>query len=141
MLPVTAAQMREATHGVLYGDAALTVTALSTDSRQITPGVWFVPIAGEKFDGHDFIDKALEAGAAGCFCARLPETLRPDKTYIQVADTKRAMKELAQWYRGQFTLPVVQVTGSTGKTTIKEMIASVLSQKLNVLKTDRKSVV
>ncbi len=135
MLPVTAAQMREATNGTLYGDAALTVTALSTDSRQITPGVWFVPIVGEKFDGHDFIDKALEAGASGCFCARLPENLRPDKTYIQVPDTKRAMKDLAQWYRGQFNLPVVQVTGSTGKTTIKEMIATVLSQKLNVLKT------
>lgn len=135
MLPVTAAQMRDATHGTLYGDETLTVTALSTDSRQITPGVWFVPIVGEKFDGHDFIDKALEAGAAGCFCARLPEALRPDKTYIQVADTKRAMKDLAQWYRGRFTLPVVQVTGSTGKTTIKEMIATVLSQRLTVLKT------
>ena len=47
MLPVTAAQMRDAVHGVLHGDETLTVTALSTDSRQITPGVWFVPIVGE----------------------------------------------------------------------------------------------
>lgn len=135
MLPVTAAQMRDAVRGTLHGDETLIVTTLSTDSRQITPGVWFVPIVGEKFDGHDFIDKALEAGAAGCFCARLPEALRSDKTYIQVQDTKKAMKDLAQWYRGRFTLPVVQVTGSTGKTTIKEMIATVLSQRLNTLKT------
>ena len=135
MLPMTTAQIRDAVSGVLYGDESLTVTSVSTDSRQISAGDWFVPILGERFDGHDYIDKALEAGAAGCFCARLPQTLRPDKAYIQVADTKRAMKDLAQWYRGRFNLPVIQVTGSTGKTTIKEMIAAVLSQKLNVLKT------
>lgn len=135
MLMTTAAQISEAVHGVLYGDGNVTVTGLSTDSRTITSGVWFVPIVGERFDGHDFIDKALEAGAAGCFCAKLPEKLRDDKVYIQVKDTKVAMKDLAAWYRGQFDLPVIQITGSTGKTTIKEMVASVLSQKLKVLKT------
>lgn len=135
MIPVTAAQMAAAVHGTLYGDEHLTVTTLSTDSRSITPGLWFIPIAGERFDGHDYIDMALEKGAAGCFCARLPETLRADKTYILVEDTKKAMKDLAAWYRGQFDLPVVQVTGSVGKTTTKEMIASVLGQKLRTLKT------
>jgi len=135
MIPVTAAEMRDAVAGKLYGDENLTVAALSTDSRQITSGVWFVPIVGEKFDGHDFIDKALDAGAAGCFCARLPETLRPDKTYILVQDTKRAMKDLASWYRGKFCLPVVQITGSMGKTTFKEMLAGTLSQRYNTLRT------
>ena len=72
MIPVTAAEMRHAVAGKLYGDENLTVSTLSTDSRQITPGDWFVPILGERFDGHDYIDKALEAGAVGCFCARLP---------------------------------------------------------------------
>lgn len=135
MKQTTTAQIAAAVHGTLYGDGSVTITALSSDSRAITPGVWFVPLVGERFDGHDFIDKALEQGAAGCFCARLPETLRPDKVYIQVADTKVALKDLAAWYRGGFTLPVIQITGSTGKTTIKEMIASVLSQRLRVLKT------
>ena len=56
---------RDAVTGVLHGDEALTVTGVSTDSRQINPGDWFVPILGERFDGHDYIDKALEAGAGG----------------------------------------------------------------------------
>lgn len=135
MKRTTTAQIAAAVHGVLHGDGSIAVTALSSDSRTIAPGVWFVPLVGERFDGHDFIDRALEQGAVGCFCARLPEQLRPDKVYIQVADTKVALKDLAAWYRGCFSLPVIQITGSTGKTTIKEMIASVLSQRLRVLKT------
>ena len=135
MISVTAAQMCLATKGTLYGDETLCVSALSTDSRSITQGVWFIPIKGERFDGHDYIDMALEQGAVGCFCARLPETLRADKTYILVKDTKVAMKDLASWYRSQFTLPIVQITGSVGKTTTKEMIASVLSQRLCTHKT------
>ena len=94
MISVTAAQMCLATKGTLYGDETLCVSALSTDSRSITQGVWFIPIKGERFDGHDYIDMALEQGAVGCFCARLPETLRADKTYILVKDTKVAMKDL-----------------------------------------------
>lgn len=135
MIPVTAAEMRDAVAGKLYGDENLTVSTLSTDSRQITPGDWFVPILGERFDGHDYIDKALEAGAVGCFCARLPQSLRPDKTYIQVEGTKRAIRDLASWYRGKFDLSVVQITGSMGKTTFKEMLSGVLSQRYNTLKT------
>ena len=58
MIPMTTAQIRDAVAGVLHGDEALTVTGVSTDSRQISPGDWFVPILGERFDGHDYIDKA-----------------------------------------------------------------------------------
>ena len=135
MRAVTALEMCRAVGGTLYGSGEVSVAALSTDSRSIEAGVWFIPIKGERFDGHDYIDMALEKGAAGCFCARLPETLRPDKTYILVEDTKVAMKDLASWYRGQFDLPIVQITGSVGKTTTKEMIAGVLSQKLRTHKT------
>ena len=135
MISVTALQMCHAVSGTLYGSGEISVTALSTDSRSIEPGVWFIPIKGERFDGHDYIDMALEKGAAGCFCSRLPETLREDKAYILVEDTKVAMKDLAAWYRTQFTLPIVQITGSVGKTTTKEMIAGVLSQKLRTHKT------
>ena len=135
MTPVTAAQMCEAVRGTLYGDGGVTITDISTDRRSIGPGAWFVPLAGERFDGHDYIDRALDAGAAGCFCARLPETLRPDRTYILVQDTKTALRDLAGWYRGQFDLPVVQITGSMGKTTLKELLAGVLSQRYDTLKT------
>ena len=75
------------------------------------------------------------AGAAGCLCARRPELLRPDKFYIQVADTRLALRALASAYRDRFAIPFVQVTGSVGKTTTKEMLAAVLGAKLRVLKT------
>lgn len=111
------------------------VASISTDSRNLEPGCLFVPWVGERFDGHNFIDKALEAGAAGCICARLPETLREDKFYIQVADTRLALRALASAYRERFNIPIVQITGSVGKTTTKEMIASVLGARLNTMKT------
>ena len=135
MKAMTTAEMCEAVGGKLYGDGTISVTEISTDSRTIAPGAWFVPLVGERFDGHDYIAKALDAGAAGCFCARRPETLRADKCYIEVGDTKVALRDLAAHYREKFRLPVVQLTGSTGKTTLKEMIASVLSQRLDTFKT------
>ena len=112
------------------------VTAVCTDSRKITPGCLFLPWVGEKFDGHDFIDAALDAGAAGCLCAKLPQDIRPDKFYIKVADTRLALRALASAYRDKFDIPVVQITGSVGKTTTKEMIASVLGAGFRVLKTE-----
>ena len=111
------------------------VTAVCTDSRKITPGCLFVPWRGEKFDGHDFIDAALDAGAAGCLCAHLPVQLRDDKFYIKVDDTRLALRALAAAYRSRFSIPVIQITGSVGKTTTKEMIAAVLGAKYRVLKT------
>ena len=135
MVAVTALDICRAVKGTLYGSGEISVTALSTDSRSIEEGMWFIPIKGERFDGHDYIGMALEKGAAGCFCDRLPDPLRPDKAYILVKDTKVAMKDLASWYRDRFTLPIVQITGSVGKTTTKEMIAAVLSQRLRTHKT------
>ena len=135
MKAMTTAEICGAVGGKLYGDGTISVTEISTDSRTIAPGAWFVPLVGERFDGHDYIAKALDAGAAGCFCARRPESLRADKCYIEVGDTKVALRDLAARYREKFRLPVVQLTGSTGKTTLKEMIASVLSQRLDTFKT------
>lgn len=135
MTPTTAAQMCDAVHGTLYGDGSIIVTAISTDSRSIQAGAWFVPLAGERFDGHDYIDSALAGGGIGCFCARLPEKLREDKTYILVQDTKAALRDLAGWYRARFSLPVVQITGSMGKTTLKELLAGVLARRYDTLKT------
>lgn len=110
-------------------------TSVSTDSRKIPAGCLFIPLVGEKFDGHNFIDQSLEAGAAGCLCSRVPQELRADKVYIQVADTRLALRDVASAYREKFDIPFVQITGSVGKTTTKEMVAAVLKQKLNILKT------
>ena len=137
MEPMTVGQIVTAVDGVWLNprEDAPAVTAVCTDSRKLSPGCLFLPWVGERFDGHDFIDAALEAGAAGCLCAHLPEKLRSDKFYIQVKDTRLALRDLATAYRDQFHIPVVQITGSVGKTTTKEMVAAVLGARLKVWKT------
>ena len=136
MTPCTAREICAAVGGTLLQDSGAPVTGVTTDSRAVQPGQLFIPLVGERFDGHAYIAKALDGGAAGCLTAREPETLLPGKLYIRVADTRLALKALASWYRNKFDLPVVQVTGSAGKTTTKEMIASVLSQRYNTLRTE-----
>ena len=135
MTPCTVREICDAVGGTLLQSSDVSVTRVSTDSRSIPEGALFVPLVGERFDGHAYIVKALESGAAGCLTARTPDALLPGKFYIQVSDTRLALKALALWYRGRFALPVVQVTGSAGKTTTKEMIAAVLSQRFSTLKT------
>ena len=137
MQPMTVQEITAAVHGVWCNPQkeVPVVTGVSTDSRKVAPGCLFLPWVGERFDGHDFIDAALSAGAAGCLCARLPQTLRADKFYIKVDDTRLALRALASAYRDRFSIPVVQITGSVGKTTTKEMIAAVLGAKLRVWKT------
>mgnify|MGYP002595557572 CR=1 FL=1 len=137
MQPMTVTEIASAVKGVWWNpsEQVPVVSAVSTDSRRIVPGSLFLPWVGEKFDGHLFIDAALDAGAAGCLCAKLPQNIREDKFYIKVADTRLALRDLASAYRDRFEIPFVQITGSVGKTTTKEMIAAVLGAKLNVLKT------
>ena len=137
MLPMTVKEITAAVGGVWVNprEDAPAVSAVCTDSRKIEPGCLFLPWVGERFDGHDFIGAALDAGAAGCLCAKLPADLRKDKFYIQVDDTRLALRALASAYRDKFDIPVVQITGSVGKTTTKEMVAAVLGAKLRVLKT------
>ncbi|MDY5612603.1 UDP-N-acetylmuramoyl-tripeptide--D-alanyl-D-alanine ligase [Dysosmobacter sp.] len=137
MQPMTVKEIAAAVGGVWWNprEDAAPVTAVCTDSRKITPGCLFLPWVGEKFDGHDFIDMALDKGAAGCLCARLPQNIRPDKFYIKVDDTRLALRAMASAYRDKFAIPFVQITGSVGKTTTKEMIAAVLGAKYRTLKT------
>ncbi|WP_298033870.1 UDP-N-acetylmuramoyl-tripeptide--D-alanyl-D-alanine ligase [uncultured Dysosmobacter sp.] len=137
MQPMTVREITAAVGGIWWNprEDVPAVSAVCTDSRKIIPGCLFLPWVGEKFDGHDFIDAALDTGAAGCLCAKLPADLRPDKFYIKVDDTRLALRDLAAAYRDKFHIPVVQITGSVGKTTTKEMIAAVLGAKLKVLKT------
>ena len=136
MRPMTVEDIAAAVGGIQLGKGTFPpVSAVSTDSRRVEPGCLFIPWVGVRFDGHDFIDQALADGAAGCLCARVPEKRRADKFYIQVPDTRLALKALASAYRNTFDIPVVQITGSVGKTTTKEMVAAVLGAKLRVWKT------
>lgn len=137
MQPMTIREIEAAVGGRLLtpGETFPPVSAVGTDSRQVEPGSLFVPWKGEKYDGHRFIDAALEAGAAGCLCAQVPEQLLPGKFYIQVPDTRLALRALAASCRNRYHIPVIQITGSVGKTTTKEMMAAVLGAKLRVLKT------
>ena len=137
MQPMTIQEIAAAVNGVWWNprEEVRPITGVCTDSRKVTPGSLFLPWVGEKFYGHDFIDTALAAGAAGCLCAKLPQELRTDKFYIKVDDTRLALRALASAYRDKFAIPFVQVTGSVGKTTTKEMIAAVLGAKYRVLKT------
>ncbi|MGN0982013.1 MAG: UDP-N-acetylmuramoyl-tripeptide--D-alanyl-D-alanine ligase [Candidatus Limivicinus sp.] len=104
------------------------------DSRAIEPGDLFVAYKGERVDGHDYIATALEKGAVCCLAERLPEGIAGG--VILVDDVQKALEQLCTAYRERLELPVVGITGSVGKTTAKEMVWSVLSQKLNVLKTE-----
>lgn len=104
------------------------------DSRAVAPGDLFVAYKGERVDGHDYIAAALEKGAACCLAERLPEGVTG--SVILVEDVQKALEQLCTAYRESLSLPVVGITGSVGKTTAKEMVWAVLSQKLNVLKTE-----
>lgn len=110
------------------------VTNFCTDSREAKPGMMFVPIRGEKTDGHNYIEKAFENGAAASFTDR--ELPAGDHPLVLVNDCRAALQKAAAWYRSQFDLPIVGVTGSVGKTTAKEMAAQALSAKFTVHKTE-----
>ena len=104
------------------------------DSRSVEPGDMFVAYRGEKVDGHDYISAALEKGATCCLAERVPEGA--SGPVILVEDVQKALESIAAAYRESLSLPVVGITGSVGKTTAKEMVSSVLGQKLKVLKTE-----
>lgn len=120
---------------ILQGDRNYRITSVSTNSKNLEPGALFVPIVGEKVDAHDYIDDAFANGAAACFTSR-PETVLPEHIYIAVEDTLAALQALGSWYRGRFSVPVIGITGSVGKTTTKEMVAAAFMTGYNVLKTE-----
>jgi UDP-N-acetylmuramoyl-tripeptide--D-alanyl-D-alanine ligase len=101
-------------------------TGITTDSRSIQPGDLFVALRGEHFDGHDFVQTALSQGAIAAIVDRnYPLSANP--SVLQVFDTLAAYQAIAQWWRTQFTIPVIAVTGSVGKTTTKELIAAAIA--------------
>lgn len=104
------------------------------DSRQVEEGYLFFATKGERVDGHNFIPQVAEKKAACVVCEKVPAGV--EIPYILVEDSFVALKKVAAFYRENLTIPVVGITGSVGKTSTKEMIASVLSQRYNVLKTE-----
>ncbi|NLY42439.1 MAG: UDP-N-acetylmuramoyl-tripeptide--D-alanyl-D-alanine ligase [Clostridiaceae bacterium] len=129
-------EILEATGGILRkGDRDIEITDICTDSRKAGKGVLFVPLKGERYDGHDFIVNALQAGAAAFITERDMEIPMEGACEIKVKDTLAALHDMARYYRSKFKIPFIAVTGSVGKTTTKEMVSSVMEQKFNVLKT------
>jgi UDP-N-acetylmuramoyl-tripeptide--D-alanyl-D-alanine ligase len=119
------------------GSSARVAEGYSTDSRTVQPGDLFFAIRGPRFDGHDFVLRAIEAGAAGAVVRRefyggASAELRPP--LIPVADTTEALQRLSQSVRGRWGRPLVAITGSAGKSTTKEMAAAILAQRFTVHK-------
>jgi UDP-N-acetylmuramoyl-tripeptide--D-alanyl-D-alanine ligase len=121
----TVEEIAHATGGTVFGNAAGVVSGVSTDSRRIRRGELFVALKGGRFDGHEFIAAAAAAGV-GVFLADpgwiAANTVPPAVTVIVVKDTLRGFGDLAAYHRRRFVIPVIGVTGSNGKTTVKEML-------------------
>lgn len=134
---MTIENIAAACEGTFVGDRNLVTKEIAgavTDSRQIQKDYLFIPIKGARVDGHDFIPQVFEKGALVVLSDHaLPEETGP---YILVSSTTEAMKKIAAFYRTQLSCKVVGITGSVGKTSTKEMIASVLEQRYKVLKTE-----
>lgn len=114
--------------------ARATVSGISSDSRTVREGELFVPLRGANFDGHDFLSQAVRQGAVACLSEELVAGL--PVPVIMVEDTLRALGDLAAGRRQEFSLPVIGITGSSGKTTTKEMLAAILGQVNPGLKTE-----
>lgn len=136
MTGMTLKAIAQACGGVLHGDNGNTkeVLGVELDSRKLQEGYLFLATKGERVDGHSFITKAFEKGCYGVVCEKLPEEMAGP--CILVEDSFKALQDIAAYYRKQLSIKVVGITGSVGKTSTKEVIASTLAEKYNVLKTE-----
>jgi UDP-N-acetylmuramoyl-tripeptide--D-alanyl-D-alanine ligase len=124
-----------ATQGALVtGDLSVPVTGVSIDSRTLIVGDAFFAIVGHRLDGHAFLGEAGGRGAACLIVHALPDDMPANVPVILVEDTTRALGRLAAWHRAKFSVPVVAITGSIGKTTAKELTSAVLATRYHVLK-------
>lgn len=121
-----------ATQGSLISDSGEgEIKTITTDSRKAEEGALFIPLVGEKADGHDFIEQAVSAGAVSL----THKDIAVSGTVIKVRDTKKALGDIARYYKEKYFLPSVAITGSVGKTTTKDMVSAVLSEKYTTHKT------
>jgi len=132
---ITVGEIAQAVSGrILLGDAGFEVNSVSTDSRTVEPSTLFVPIKGDRFDGHDFIDGVCKDAGCGYVCSN--GKVNPGAAFvIEVDNTRKALLALASYYRDRFDIRLIGLTGSVGKTTTKEFLASVVAQKYNTLST------
>ena len=131
MMALQLSQAAEVLDGELQGPD-VRFEGVSTDSRSVEPGNLFVALVGERFDGHEYLAQAAGRGAAAAaVCREVPAEL----PLVRVADTRRALGRLAAFWRRRFEIPLVAVTGSNGKTTVKEMTAAILGAGREVLAT------
>ncbi len=144
MIPVKAEQLVAAVGGeLLTGNATQLIKNVTIDSREKEENALFVPIIGEKTDGHKYVEGALNNGAVVLFMQKetayreeiIALAKKADACVVAVEDTVAALQKFAAWYRRLFAVPVIGITGSVGKTTTKEMISAALETKKKVLKT------
>ena len=135
MANLTIEEIIEATGGELLSEGPVVFSGVSINSRTISKNEIFFAIRGGKFDGHDFLDAALSGGSGAVVDAR-PDHLPQGKAVICVKDTLRSLQDLAHFVRMRRSIPVIAITGSNGKTTVKEMIHTVLSTKFRALKNE-----
>lgn len=129
--------VREVTGGDLVrGAEQMAINGISTDSRQVGSGELFFALAGETFDGHDYVEKAFAQGASAAVVSRLePKTYGNQEGLILVTDTIQALQDLAAAWRTKFDLPLIAITGSIGKTTTRDMLSAILSTRWHTLTT------
>jgi len=123
---------------LLLGNTEEILTGLSTDTRKIKKGELFLAIKGDRFDGHSFILDAVAKGAGAVLVQDGGITNAnfklPDVSFISVSDSVKALGDIGNFHRSRFSIPIIGITGSNGKTTTKEMISVILSKKFNALK-------
>lgn len=125
----------EATRGILVsGNKDDEINFFSQDSRQMTNGGMYIPLKGERFDGHNFNESAFQTGAQAIISEK--DVNYEDKIVIKVKDTYQALKDMASYLRNHRPVKVVGVTGSVGKTSTRDMVYSVVKQKYKTLKTE-----
>ena len=134
MEPLSIKQIATAVAGEINSKENFKINNISTDTRQLKAGDLFIALIGDNFDAHDFVEQAFAKGAKIAIVEQ-GRDYDLDQPLIKVEDTTRALQDLAAYYLRQFSLPVIAVTGSTGKTTTKDLIAAVLEQKYKTLKT------
>ncbi len=137
MKPLKIYEIEKAINGkIIRGNPDLVVDNICTDSREVKNGDLFLPLKGEKHDAHKFIAEAVKKGA-DCVIIDRELKYKCNSALIKVEDTNKALQTFAHYYRNKFkNLTVVAITGSSGKTTTKDMIASILERKYNIIKTE-----